>query len=482
MPSRVDAPPAPSGRSLLASASWMTGSNLIAQAFAYGSLVLLARWLDPANFGTVAVGTTIVGIGALFVDQGTWGSVVVERKLNRIRLARAFRRCMLMAVVLAATIAATATVLVHHFATGGSPGALAAIAICLPLHAIAVVPTALLQRAMQFRRLAGVTATANIASALIAVVLALHGAGVWALVSRQIVLFALVAALSAWLCLPELRSHNHGMESLPTMKDGVRIERWFFLFAVAFAVTGSLDKLVIGVFGGAAVVGIYSIASAIAMAPWTQFSAMTGQVLFAATASHPTSVVQRTEQSARLMSLLMLPLIPVGTLTAPVILPKILGEEWAPVVPVFQMLLIVGVGNAVVSCIAEPLTGTGQMPFRTRIMLGQCIATLLALLILVPTAGILGAAIAHFVVFVPYAVIFFTTGVRRIGSSPGDLLQSLRPGFAILALEALFAFVALLLFLKLGVSRPIALCCAAAVGFAMIAPILIRAIAKVRSI
>src|ERR1700752_257184 len=75
-----------SGESLITSASWMTGGNLLSQVFAYGSAVLLAPWLSPSNFGTVAVGTAIVYIAVLFVDQGVWGAVVVERKLTRADL------------------------------------------------------------------------------------------------------------------------------------------------------------------------------------------------------------------------------------------------------------------------------------------------------------------------------------------------------------------------------------------------------------
>ena len=99
----------------------MTGSNLIAQAFAYGSLVALARWLEPASFGTVAVATAIVAVGVLFVDQGTWGAVIVERRLSRSQLAQAFRRCLGTAVILAAVMAAVSGTVVEHFAAGGHP-------------------------------------------------------------------------------------------------------------------------------------------------------------------------------------------------------------------------------------------------------------------------------------------------------------------------------------------------------------------------
>ena len=40
--------------------------------------------------------------------------------------------------------------------------------------------------------------------------------------------------------------------------------------------------------------------------------------------------------------------------------------------------------------------------------------------------GIDGAAIAHLVVMVPFTVVFCTIGVRRVGSTPGELWRGVR--------------------------------------------------------
>src|SRR5690606_5827844 len=110
------------------------------------------------------------------------------------------------AMVLAAALVAAATGLVDQFASGGDAAAVAALALCLPLHAVAIVPTALLQKSMRFRSLAGLTAAANILSATAAVVFAVAGFGVWALVARQLVLFAATAVIAAVLCWMTLRA------------------------------------------------------------------------------------------------------------------------------------------------------------------------------------------------------------------------------------------------------------------------------------
>jgi teichuronic acid exporter len=469
------------GRSIVTSASWVTGSHIVAQGFAYGSLMLLARWLSPASFGTVSVGTAIVWFAALFVDQGVWGAIIVERGLTRADLARAFWRCLLTAAVLAAAMAAAASEVVDRFARGGDAAAVAALAVCLPLHAVAVVPMALLQKSMRFRRLGGLNAIANVVSSLVALAIALAGLGVWALVARQLVLFGMLAVLSSVLCLPALRAHEPSAVPVPRGERARGGERWFFLFSVFRSLNSSLAYLVIGASGNAGLVGLYSVASTIGMAPATQFSEQVGKVLFAAAAKQPETCRGRTEQSVQLMSMLMLPLLPVGILIAPTILPEVFGAQWKPMVVAFQVLLVVGVVDAIVNCIGEPLSGTGYMPFRAKVMVARCVATLLALGILVPIGGIRGAALAQLLVFVPYTALYFTAGARRAGTSLAALWRRLRPVAVALGVQLVASSAVLISLVASGVANSVSACAAAVVGLAACAPMLLRTLTRMLS-
>jgi O-antigen/teichoic acid export membrane protein len=388
---------------------------------------------------------------------------------------------MFTALVLAVVMAAAAGVLVDSFASGGDATAVAALALCLPLHAVAVVPTALLQKLMQFRRLAGLTATANILSAMAAIGMAMAGFGVWALVARQLVLFAATAALSCALFLTASRAGHPVLEATHGANRSPNAERWFFLFGVTLLVTANLDYLVVGASGDANLVGLYALAFTIALAPSTHFSAQVGKVLFAAAATRPEACAERSEQSVRLMAMLLIPLLPVGILAAPSVLPAVLGPEWQPIVVPFQVLLVVGVGNAIVNCIGEALSGNGHIAFRAKVLVAKCAATLLTLTILVSTNGIRGAAMAQLAVFIPYAAIYATAGAQRAGTSPVALARALRPAVIAASLQ-MTAAVAVLL--ALGISDATALVAAAAAaiaGVAALAPVGLHIYRRMRS-
>jgi O-antigen/teichoic acid export membrane protein len=471
----------PTGRDLVASAWWMTGSNLVAQSFAYASLFLLARWLSPASFGTVAVGTAIVYFANLFVDAGTLGALVVAPHIDRADAVRASRRCMARALILTATMAAAAPVVVDKFASGGDATALAALALCLPLSALGVVPTALLQKSMHFRSLAGISAAANILSALAAIGMAMAGFDVWALVARQLILFAVTAALSIGVWLAAGRAGHLILKTAHTVDRSPNARRWFFLFAIFGMATMNMDNLVVGASGSASLVGLYALAFTIAMAPTTQLSEPIGKVLSAAAALRPDSSAERVEQSLRLMSMLLVPLLPVGILAAPQLLPAVLGPKWEPIVLPFQVLLAVGVGHALVNCMGAVLSGNGHIAFRTKVMVVRCTVTLIALVVLVQTNGIRGAAVAQLIAFVVYAALLVPAGARRAGTSMRALERTLRPAAVVMLVQLVAAGAVLLALGNSGPTEPIAAGAAAIAAAVMYAPAAIRLYWRARS-
>jgi O-antigen/teichoic acid export membrane protein len=363
------------------------------------------------------------------------------------------------ALVLTATMAAAAPAVVDKFASGGDATAMAALALCLPLSAVAIVPTALLQKSMHFRSLAGITAAANVVSALSAVGLALAGCGVWSLVARQLVLFAVTAALSAAACLMASRAKRLILKTAHTADRSPNARRWFFVFAILTMATLNMDNLVVGASGSASLVGLYALAFTIAMAPTTQLAEPVGKVLSSAAALHPDSSAEHVLQSVRMMSMLLIPLLPVGILAAPWLLPTVLGLKWDPIVVPFQVLLAVGVGHAIVNCVGAVLSGNGHIAFRVKAMIVRAVVTLVALLILVQINGIRGAALAQLIALVVYAALLVPAGAKKSGTSMRALGRTLWPA-AVAVLVQLVAAGAVLL--SLGDSAKIELIAAAA--------------------
>jgi O-antigen/teichoic acid export membrane protein len=461
-----------SAESLVSAASWMSGAHLIAQAFAYGSLIVLARLLPPDSFGTVAAGTAIVWVAVMLMDSGTHGSIVVGPQLTHSALRRTFRRCLLVAAALAAVMAVGAEAIVGTVVKGGDATALAVLALSLPLYAVALIPQAVLHRAMEFGKLARLTAASNAGSAAVAVVAGLAGAGIWALVARQLLWFALLAALASALARPYLPARSSTPARIEERR-GTSDHRWFLLFGMTLLLGMNLDYLVIGSWGDVGEIGLYAMAFLIAFAPVEHFSSQVGKVLFAAAAASGRDASgPRTVQAVRLMSMLLLPLLPVAIVLAPPLIPAILGTEWTGVVPPFQVLLVVGVGHAITNCVGEALSGVGQIAFRAKLNVGWCAATLIALVLLVPLDGIRGAALAHLAVFVPLAGVYATAAASRAGTAAQELWRGLRPIATAVGLQAAATGALALGLSAAGADESVAACTGAVAGLGVMAAVM----------
>lgn len=446
---------------------WQGLGQLASQAAWYVMFLVLAALLPPRAFGTVATGVTIVAVANLLATSGTGGTLVVSRGLTRADVLRVARTNLQLGVTLAAVIAVLAGPLVDLFARGGSVAAVRVLAVNVALASLAVVPNALLQRSLDFRRYSRNTMLAAFTTAGAAIAAAAAGAGVWALVVRQVLYLALLAALGWWAVRPALASLEHSSGG----DAGVarpRRQLPFLVVTVSMFLGLSADNIAVGHATGAAQLGYYALAFGLAFAPLTQFAWQVGGVLMPAAAATEDRelLANRTVQALRVVSMVLFPLVPPAVALAPVLVPAVLGHRWDPMVPVFQILVVVGVGQALTSTLSEFLSGAGHIAARARVELPWAIATLVAIYLLARAAGIEGAAVGRAAAFLPLAVWYATAGARRVGVTPARLWAGLRAILVSVLAESLLVASASLGLASAGAPAAIAAGVASVAGLA----------------
>ena len=276
-----------------------------------------------------------------------------------------------LALAVAAGIAASA--IVRNFDAGATSRCCAYSCSSVAVRAIAIAPMAVLQRTLQFKLQASVLASSMLIAALASIGAAALGAGVWALVVRQLAAAALLPLL-AWIVAVKPMSAEFAAP--PRARGPLRRKGavWFFLLAVTDFVALSVDAVVVGHSRGAAELGLYSLAFTLAFAPLTNFAWQIGKVIFPAAAqtAELDVIVRRMLKTTRLTAVALLPLLPPILVLAPVLLPGVLGQEWKSMVVPFQILVAVGVGHAVLVALGDSLSGVGAIAWRARlhVMLG----------------------------------------------------------------------------------------------------------------
>jgi O-antigen/teichoic acid export membrane protein len=406
----------------------MAVGHVVSQVAWFGSLIVLATLVPPRSFGTFTASIVVVAVAMLLTEAGTRGTIVVTRRLTRAQLRTSVLLNVAAGLAFAGVLAVGAAPLVGAILSRADPNVLRALGVSVVFNAVSIVPLAMLQRAMLFKRHSACVSAAALGASALAVTAALLGAGVWALVARQ-VSYGLLVAFLAWWNVRDLLLQAHSDEARTKLIDRRRGAASFFGLAAANLVALNLDYVIVGNATDAHRLGLYSLAFMLAFAPLTNFSWKIGTVLFpaASATSDLATVGSRTLRAAQLMSLILLPALVPAVVLAPWLLPGVLGDDWRAIVVPFQILLVAGIGHAIVNVIGESLAGTGNIKLHAWLQIVMCATLAPAMLVLVHVDGIRGAAIAHLIVFAIVASGYAVLGGRRLGITVRDLGAALAP-------------------------------------------------------
>lgn len=190
-----------------------------------------------------------------------------------------------------------------------------------------------------------------------------------------------------------------------------------------------LDVFLVMYFVGARGVGIYMLAVSLAQMLWL-LSAATATALLpsVAAARDRTAAVRATEQASRVSVTVTVLCGALLGVTAPMIVPTLYGEEFAPSVAPL-LLLLPGVGAfSLVNILASFLAGVGRPGLNTIVAAVALAVTLIFDLTLIPALGASGAALASTLSYLTSAgltlYLFRRHGgapSRALVTSPGDL-------------------------------------------------------------
>lgn len=422
----------PSGSTIRSGLSWATIAHVSSQVLWYGSLFLLVGLVDPDEFGTVTLGLSLVLTASVVMEAGGTGSIIASRNVTAGGVRRTIVVNVALALVLTVAMALLAGPLVDAFAPGGNADAVRALSLCFLFIGVGIAPLAVMQKALLFRRVALIRVAATATGAVVGIVAGVLGAGIWALVARQLVFQGLLGAIAWW----GARGVMPRREQTEEAADQTRDARWFALLALGGVLALSADNFIVGSQTSATELGLYSLAFTLGFAPLTQISWVVGGVLFAvAAASDLQAVARRTVVATRFTALALLPTIVPAVVLAPVLIPGILGERWEPSVFAFQLLWAAGILHALVNTIGESLGAIGQIRWRATATAVAAAVTLVAVYVGTAADGIDGAALGHLLLLAPLVLAFATSGMRRVGSSPGALWTAVRGVLAACAVQ-----------------------------------------------
>lgn len=317
------------------------------------SVAILARLLTPEDFGVIALVLPLTVLVNTTANLRLEVAALQRDDLDSAGLSRSFGIAQRFNAAVAIAMAALGPVLALFYHDRRVIGVTAAWAAATYVLYLGAFHEALLKRQMRFALTVSLETAAMVLGLVAAVGAALLGAGYWALVIQMGVLAA-VRATSAWLVCPWRPSRpREGVEAPAAVPGMVKFGRELTLFQALRWGSQQIDRMLVGVSGGAAILGLYDGARRWAWLPYQELHLSLSDVAvagFSRARERPEALRQLVGGTVTAILGIALPVVAFVTIEAEGAIRILLGDQWLGAVP---FLRILGLG-AFLGCVARP--------------------------------------------------------------------------------------------------------------------------------
>jgi len=348
--------------------AWLGSGQAIRQVVALLTMVVLARYLGPSEFGIFAMTLFVNELAQLVVDFGMGAALVQRKEINQLILSSCFWINVAVASAAALILVAAGPWIAAYFDQPIVRWLMLATGLNLLLSAIAVLPQALLSRRLAFRDIAVGTLIGSLAGACTAIALATAGLGVWALAFQPVVgtlvTLLFLAVRARWR--PDFRFQLASVSGL------LKFSGQLLLSNMAAHVTRNLTSLILGPAMGVAALGMITMAQTIAWLPVAQFSQTVVRATFPVFAKLQDEMDRFREgfyRATGLVALFAFPLMTGIAVLADDLVPVVFGPKWVPASLLVTIACIPALVQSVTTLSGTTLLAVGRADYLLRISL-----------------------------------------------------------------------------------------------------------------
>lgn len=329
------------------------------QAIQLGVVLVLARLLEPRDFGLFALAQVVLALLQPLGAQGIAEALVQADRDDAGHWSTGFLAVIGASSIVAVLLFAGAGVLGVLLGTPAIEPILRGLAPALVLSGAHGLWYGRVRAGLAFFDYAVAGIVAAVASFVVAVPLALAGGGVWALVGSLyaglVVETAILARATGWL--PRRRFDGEVYRRL------VRFGRFIVAGQFTTFLNRRTDDYFIGLYLGAEVLGYYTIAYRLLELATTVFLRAVENVafpVFAKLKSTPALVAEAVRTTFRYTSMVSFPAFAGLVFVAPDLVEVVLGGRWAPGVPALRILALAGFALSASNVLPSAVRAAGR--------------------------------------------------------------------------------------------------------------------------
>ncbi len=377
----------------IAAGRWALLNTIVQRVLAFGTFIILARLLTPADFGVIAlvaiVPAFLDGVTSFAFDTAALQKGNMERYLNAIWTFNILRA---LAIFIAVFAGAPWIADFYHIPEAELVVRLAALGILI--QNFGNIGQALFFRDLDFKSVFLRDLAFKGSFALAAIALAIYLENYWALFIAGIV-SCVVVALATYL----LHSYRPRFDfNFGLLKELRSFSQWMYAQESVQQIALTIQDSVIGRFTSPSAIGLFQKAQSLSEAPTSSLISLINKVSFTSYVRVQDSqphVAEGIYKTMDIISAIAIPYLFCILIAGNAIVTFVFGPAWVAMTPLLMVLVVeatldvlaISLASSVFNAVGRAHTQFLNTGIRSLTLAG-------AMLLLVPTFGIMGAAYA----------------------------------------------------------------------------------------
>ncbi len=414
--------------------AWNSAEKIASALVTFYVAIKVVNRVSPGEYGVFAILVAFVAVFNTFVDSGFSQALIREKEPTQGDFSSAFWFNIAVSVVIYGLLVGLSYPAAALFEMPELINLAPVMYLVVPLGALCIIQNAVLTRSFDFRRISSITFASVVGAGVVAVVLAVKGCGVWALVGQRVTQIGLKAVLlwffGRWK--PSARFSGASIRSMSRFSSRILatdLINNLYGKIPQFAIGGRVDE---------ATLGYYDNASKLRDLPVSSTLSAMQAVTFPALAKLRDDDRKFADGVGKVVSsivFIMFPMMAGLIVVAADFFGLFLNADWQGSVPFFQILALTGM--------MTPVTIVSYNIMKTRsdggaLVKAEIIKKVFATAIFAATIPFGAIPIAWGMVGIAFTdmVVSFSTGRRYCDYGVGRLARDV---FPVLALTAVMA-------------------------------------------
>ena len=321
---------------------WSFLDSFASQGIQFIVGIVLARILSPKEFGLIGMLTIFIALSQSFIDSGFSQALIRKKDPSQADYSTVFYFNVIIGVICFLILFFSAGPISRFFKEPQLKHLIQVSGLLLIINAFTIIQQTILTKKIDFKLQAKITIISSVISGIVGLGMAFAGFGVWSLVIKTIILYA-ISSILLWLW----------NKWRPSIVFSIQSFKELFAFGSNLLISGLIDTIygniyyiVIGKYFSSQELGYYTRAEQFKSLPSTNLSSVIRRVSYPVLSSIKEDIPKLKDAYKKLIRSTMLIcfvlMLGMAAIARPMIL-TLIGEKWESCVIYLQMLCFVGI-------------------------------------------------------------------------------------------------------------------------------------------